>query len=305
MDSGYSAQRGLQLRALAHLVVAESAQALQNRSLRDEHLQLALEQPVQKLGAEIREGLALRAARWALEDRDPAQALEHLQRLPAGVGRRLLALRMRLKAARLARQIPQALETARLLTKHRAFSEQGAQSLVRSLAIECLQTAVDAQQVKQMWQSLEEAERAMPEVAVHAAARLMDLGGQADLSRKWLEPVWRDGLDPRSQLLPQSLRVRLVLTLERGLDSIDDAYLSGLESALQMRPLDAHLQYLAGMACLHRQLWGKAQLLLAQSVTQIEDATLRRRAWRALARLAEQRGDSEAAAQAYRKIADL
>ncbi|MFM7342363.1 MAG: heme biosynthesis protein HemY, partial [Betaproteobacteria bacterium] len=93
--------------------------------------------------------------------------------------------------------------------------------------------------------------------------------------------------------------------LERGLDSIDDAYLSGLESALQMRPLDAHLQYLAGMACLHRQLWGKAQLLLAQSVTQIEDATLRRRAWRALARLAEQRGDSEAAAQAYRKIADL
>jgi len=305
MDSGYSAQRGLQLRALAHLVVAESAQALQNRSLRDEHLQLALEQPVQKLGAEIREGLALRAARWALEDRDPAQALEHLQRLPAGVGRRLLALRMRLKAARLARQIPQALETARLLTKHRAFSEQGAQSLVRSLAIECLQTAVDAQQVKQMWQSLEEAERAMPEVAVHAAARLMDLGGQADLSRKWLEPVWRDGLDPRSQLLPQSLRVRLVLTLERGLDSIDDAYLSGLESALQMRPLDAHLQYLAGKACLHRQLWGKAQLLLAQSVTQIEDATLRRRAWRALARLAEQRGDSEAAAQAYRKIADL
>jgi HemY protein len=37
-DSGHAPQRAVQLRALAHLVVAESAQALQNRPLRDEHL---------------------------------------------------------------------------------------------------------------------------------------------------------------------------------------------------------------------------------------------------------------------------
>ncbi len=304
-DSGYNSQRGLQLRALAHLVVAESAQALKNRSLRDEHLRLAMEQPVQKLGAETREGLALRAARWALEDRNPAQALEHLARLPAGVARRLLALRLRLKAAQLARQIPQALETARLLTKHGAFSEQGAQSLVRSLAIECLQTAADTQQLKQVWQSLEEAERVMPEVAVQAAARLMDLGGGGELARQWLAPVWRNGFDPHSQALPDALRIRWALTLERALDSIDDAYLAGLESALQQRPRDPLLQYLVGMACLHRQLWGKAQLLLSQAVGQLGEASVRRRAWRALARLAEQRGDTEAAGQAYRKIADL
>jgi HemY protein len=101
------------------------------------------------------------------------------------------------------------------------------------------------------------------------------------------------------------LRIRWTLTLERGLDSIDDAYLAGLESALQQRPRDPLLQYLVGMACLHRQLWGKAQLLLSQAVGQLGEASVRRRAWRALARLAEQRGDTEAAGQAYRKIADL
>ncbi len=304
-DSGYSPQRGLQLRALAHLVAAESAQALQNRSQRDEHLRLALEVPNQRLPVETREGIELRAARWALEDRDPALALEHLARLPPGVSRRTLALRLRLKATRLARQIPQALETARLLAKHRAFSHQGAQSIVRGLAIEGLQSASDVRQLQQAWQSLEEAERAMPEVAVHAASRLMDLGGEAGLARQWLAPIWNRLIDAPSEQLSEVLQVRLVLALERGLDSVDSTWLARLEMALQGRPRDPHLQYLAGMACLQRQLWGKSQQLLAQAVGQLTDVQLLRRAWRGLARLAEQRGDAHAAEQAYRKLADL
>lgn len=304
-DSGYSPQRGLQLRALAHLIVAESAQALRNRSLREEHLRLALELPTHRLAAETREGIELRAARWALEDRDPALALEHLARLPAGVSRRTLALRLRLKAARLARQIPQALETARLLAKHQAFSDPAAQSIVRGLAIESLQSATDVRQLEQAWRSLEEPERAMPEVAVHAASRLLELGGEASGVRQWLAPLW-DHLAATSWAeLSDDLRVRLVLVLERGLDSIDSAWLARLEAALQLQPRDPYLQYLAGMACLHRQLWGKAQQLLGQAVTQLADANLLRRAWRALARLAEQRGDSASAEQAYRKLAEL
>jgi HemY protein len=305
-DSGYSPQRGLQLRALAHWIVAESAQALQNHSLREEHLRLALELPAHRLATETREGIELRAARWALEDRNPGLALEYLARLPAGAGRRTLALRLRLKAARLAREIGQALETARLLAKHRAFSEQAAQSIVRGLAIESLQAATDLRQLQQTWLGLEEAERAMPDVAVHAASRLMELGGDAHLGRQWLAPVW-DHLagGDSAEGLSGPLQVRLVLVLERGLDSLDSQWLSRLESALIARPRDPHLQYLAGMACLHRQLWGKAQQLLGQAVTQLADANLQRRALRALARLAEQRGDSASAEQTYRKLADL
>lgn len=300
-DSGYSPQRGLQLRALAHWVVAESAQALQDRSLRDEHLRLALEQPVQRLGVETREGIELRAARWALEDREPMVALERLARLPVGVARRTLALRLRLKAARLARQTPQALETARLLVKHRAFSAQAAQSIVRGLAIEWLQAALDVRQLQQAWLSLEEGERLMPEVAVQAASRLMSLGGEARQARQWLAGIWSQIVTPDDSV-DEALQVRLVIALEAGLSSIDDEWLSRMESALISRPRDANFQYLAGMACMNRQLWGKAQMLLSQAVLHLQDPALKRRAWQVLAQLAERRGDAAAAQHALRQL---
>lgn len=300
-DSGYNPQRALQLRSLAHLVVAESAQALQDKPLRDEHLRLALEPAPQRLGVETREGIELRAARWALEDREPLLALERLEQLPLGVARRTLALRLRLKAARLARRSAEALETARLLAKHRAFSPQAAQSIVRGLALEWLQGAMDVRSLQQVWLSLEPQERAMPEVAVHAAGRLMTLGGEAVQARQWLDGVWHAMVEPQASV-DEDLQVRLITTLERGLDSIDGDWLARIEAALIGRPRDADLQYLAGMACLHRQLWGKAQMLLGQAVLNLQDSGLQRRAWRALAQLAEQRGDAAAAQQAWRKL---
>jgi HemY protein len=57
------------------------------------------------------------------------------------------------------------------------------------------------------------------------------------------------------------------------------------------------------MACMKRQLWGKAQLLLSQAAQGLQDVELHRSAWRALASLAEQRGDSQAAQEAYRQAA--
>ena len=300
-DSGYNPQRALQLRSLAHLVVAESAQALQDKPLRDEHLRLALEPAPQRMGVETREGIALRAARWALEDREPLLALERLEQLPVGVARRTLALRLRLKAARLARRSAEAMETARLLAKHRAFSPQAAQSIVRGLALEWLQGAMDTRSLQQVWLSLDAEERAMPEVAVHAAGRLMSLGGDVLQARQWLDQVWDAMVEPEA-VVPEDLQVRLVTTLERGLDSIDSDWLARIEAALLGRPRDPNFQYLAGMACLHRQLWGKAQQLLGQAVLNLQDAGLQRRAWRALAQLAEQRGDAAAAQQAWRKL---
>ena len=54
---------------------------------------------------------------------------------------------------------------------------------------------------------------------------------------------------------------------------------------------------------MHLSLWGKAQQLLRQSLTQLADEALRRRAWAALARLAEQREDGAAALEAWRQAA--
>jgi HemY protein len=288
-----------QLRTLAHLLAAESAQALQDKAAREEHLKQALEQPSAREAHETHEGALMRAARWSLDDREPEAAMSWLKGLPQGAARRTLALRMKLKAARLTGRTAEALETARLLAKHRAFSPAAAQSIVRGLAADLLDDAHDPAQLQRAWISLEPSERLMPELAIHAAQRLTALGGDAHLARDWLLPVWE-----QQHELGEPLKVKLVLALRAGLDSLDGAWLARIEAAQKANPRDATLQYLAGMACMRRQLWGKAQQLMSQAAMGLRDPNLHRDAWRSLALLAEERGDSEAAAQAWKRAAD-
>jgi len=302
--SGHSAGLASQLRSLAHVLVAESAQALQNKPLRNEHLQLALQNSAARHAQEVREGVQFRAARWALEDHDASVALDWLGQLPQGAARRTLALRMKLRAARYGRQTLQALETARLLAKHRAFSPAAAQSIVRGLALELLNDAHDPVQLQQAWASLDDSERAMPELGVHAASRLMSLNGDAALARSWLLPVWDRMMESRSEL-GDNLRIKLITVLEAGMDSLEADWLARIEAAQISRPRDANLQYLAGMACLSRQLWGKARQLLTQAAPALQDRLLHRNAWRALALLADQREDEAAAIEAYKRAAQL
>jgi HemY protein len=296
-----------QIRVLSHLLAAESAQALQDRAARDAHLQQALNESAERgalASPETREGVQLRAARWALDDRDAPAALARLEELPQGAQRRTLALRLRLKAARQDRRTLEALETARLLSKHRAFSDAAAQSIVRGLATELLSGAHDTTQLLRAWGEFEAAEREMPEVAIHAAQRMVALRGDLTLARAWLLPVWERMVEqPRS--LGESLRVKLVRALEAGLDSVDADWLARIESAQLGNPRDANLQYLAGMACLKRQLWGKAQQLLTHAGLGLQDPVLHRRAWQALAQLAEAREDSDQASAAWKRAAQI
>ena len=302
--TGHSDALASQLRSLSHLLVAESAQALQNKALRNQHLQLALQNSDARHAQEVREGVLFRAARWALEDHDAGVALDWLGQLPQGAARRTLALRMRLRAARYGRQTLSALETARLLAKHRAFSPVAAQSIVRGLALELLNDAHDPVQLKEAWALLDDSERAMPELVVQAASRLMSLHGDGALARFWLEPVWSAMLEPRAAL-GDKLRAKLITVLEAGMDSLDAGWLARIEAAHVSHPRDVTLQYLAGMACLSRQLWGKARQLLSQAAPALQDRPMQRNAWRALAALAEQRGDEAAANEAYRRAAQL
>jgi HemY protein len=297
-SDGQGPGNAAQVRTIAHLLAAESAQALQDRPAREEHLKRALEESSARDAQEAHEGALMRAARWSLDDREPGIAMNWLKGLPQGAARRTVALRMKLKAARLAQRTGEALETARLLSKHRAFSTGAAQSIVRGLAIDLLNGAHDVAQLHTAWATLEPAERAMPELAVHAAHRLVTLGGDAHLARDWLLPVWE-----MQGELGDTLKVKLVKALEAGMDSLDGAWLARIESAQRANPRDATLQYLAGAACMKRQLWGKAQQLMGQAAMGLQDVKLHRNAWRALALLAEERGDAEAAAQAWKRAA--
>ncbi len=296
------------LRAMAHLLVAESAHALQDKPVRDLNLKFAVEAVGKRDGQEAYDGAQLRAAHWALHDHDAAAALRRLDELPVGTSRRTLALRLRLRAARMSRRTVLALETARLLAKHGAFSASVAQGVLRSQALELLASAHDDAQLEKAWAQLDAAEQAMPEVATAAAERLLLLGGDVKRSRQWLLPVW-DRLLADLQGAPIHQRSRVVQILESGFAMTSGApdveWLTRIESAQLSHPGEPLLQYLAGVSCLHLQLWGKAQHLLKQSLSGLKDSTLRRNAWRHLAELAQRRGDEMAAAEAYKSAAKV
>ena len=304
--SGEQLPHAGRLRAIAHLLAAESAHAVQDRARRDSHFEQALEQTSKRDAQDAREGVQMRAARWAFDDRDASATMQWLDQLPVGAARRTIALRLRFKAARQSGESRLALETVRQLTKHRSFSESAGRSIARGLAVEMIRSAHDQVQVQAVWDALNGDEQSLVDVAVEAAERLMLVGGDVDLALRWVLPIWNSLVQsPESLTLAQ--KVRLVRVLETGFNAAqgvpDAAWLSRIESAQMGKPNDVTLQYLAGRVCMRLSLWGKAQQLLKQSLTRLQDPDLKRDAWRALAQLAEQRNDIPAAAEAYREAA--
>lgn len=296
------------LRVLANLLAAESSQSLQDRQARELHFQQALSQANGNDASGTRDGLLLRAVHWSLEDMDSAAALAWLDQLPSGVARRTVALRLRLKVAQMAGKTGLAMETARLLAKHRAFSELSAKGLLRSLAQDWIGSAHDTDQLQVVWRQLELNEQSLPEVACAAAGRWLRLGGTARTAFEWLLPVWQR-LVSAPESLSQDQKIMLVRVMENGFSATDDAidaqWLSRIEQAQRADPGDAVLQYLAGVACVHLQLWGKARQLLQLAVARLEDAGLQTRAWQMLAELAQRQGNEAEAAAAWRSAAQV
>ena len=298
-----------QLQAIAHLVAAECAQALRDRETRVRHLQAAQEighEHPSEAVTEAMDAAYLSAARWALSDRDAPEALRWLDGLRQGTARRTLTLRMRLKAARLSQQPLQALETARQLVKHGAFSDTASQALMRELAVASLNEARDAPQLHRAWQALSPDDRANTEVAMHAAQRLSRLGGDAQDVMLWLTPVWNRMMQEPESSTPV-VRERVVVLLAQTLSQlpVDAQWLASVERARVAYPRWSELHFLAGMVCWHHALWGKAQQLLEQATTQLHSPELLRQSWCTLARLAEQKDDAERAQACWRRAAEV
>lgn len=306
-DAGAVLEHSGALRSVAHILAAESAHALQDKSARQMHLDLALQAPTvgySSLHQSLVEGSMLRAARWSLDDRDAPESLLWLDRLPQGVSRRTLAMRLRLKAARLAGESSQALDTALLLIKHRAFTSEAAASMVRSLVFELIAKTHEQGQMQRLWARLGDAQRQSPDLAIQAAQHWLVLKGDPVLARTWLQPIWLQ-LQKEPQKISKLQELKLIQTLDSsfsGADNQDEKdWLISIEAAQKGNPRNPMLQFLAGRLCLKRQLWGKAQVLLAQAAPLLQDPSIRRQAWRSLAELAEQKDDLPAALQALKK----
>jgi HemY protein len=286
---------------LGHLLAAGSAHRLQDRAGRDQALRQALELSSRSPAARsAEEGARLLAAEWALDDRDAPRAAELLAALPVGVARRTHALRLKLQAARLARQPQDALKTARLLAKHQGFSKVAAQGLLRSLAFETLDTAHDADQLRRAWLQFDPVDRRDPFVAARAATRAAELG-VGEEARGWLRPFW-----DRLGELGADERAALALGLVSSLRGLGPEWLPRLEAAAQAFPRDGAVALAVGSALAERQLWGKARRLLEQAAGDPElRVPGRRKAWLALAQLAQQEDDAARAAHAFEAAARL
>ncbi len=298
-----------QLRVVAHLVAAESAHALRDREARVSHLQAIMAMNREGAGEMVEETMEsayLAAARWAMSDRDAPEAMRWLDGLRHGAARRMLALRMRLKAARLNQQHSAALETARLLAKHGAFSDAAAQSLLRELAVSRLNEAHDSAQLQRAWDSLETTERSQPEVVLHAAQRMLKISGDAVAVMPWLTPLWNRMVQQPDSCTPV-IRERVAQTLARALVLLpaDPEWLASIDRARQTYPRWVELQYLAGLVCWHHALWGKAQQLLELAAPQLKNADMQRQTWRTLAQLAEQREDTARAQLCWKRAAEV
>jgi HemY protein len=308
-DAGEVLDHAGALRCVAHILAAESAHALNDKTTRQSHLNQALQEPSggnSNMRQSLVEGSMLRAARWALDDRDASESLLWLDRLPQGVARRTLAMRLRLKAARLAGESSLALDTALLLIKHRAFTSEASESMIRSLVFDLIAKTHEQGQMQRLWARLGEPQRQSTDLAIQAALHWLSLGGDPVVARAWLNPIWN-----RWQTTPQNIsatqQLKLTQVMDRSLTGQDTTqereWLAWIETAQKTNPREPLLQYLAGRLCQKRQLWGKAQVLLAQAAPALGDSALRRQAWRSLAELAEQREDLQAAVNALKKAA--
>jgi HemY protein len=293
-----------EFRLLAQLLAANSLHRLQDRRQRDEVLQQAQHSQAasvlpRALGS-AHEALCLCSAEWALDDRDAEAALRALERLPPGAQRRTQALRLKMQASRMARQPLLALQTARLLANHRAFSPAVAQGLLRSLAGEALEQVHDAEQLQRLWLQWDAQERRDPQVVALAAARAAKLGA-AEEARAWLRPFWDRLAD-----LSVVDRTAVALALADVRQGLGTDWLLRAELAAQTHAQDAAVVAAAGLVLAERQLWGKARPLLAQAATAAGlPAAIRRRAWRELAHIAAGQGDDAQARECERAAALL
>ncbi len=277
--------RSLRIQAILHLVAAESAHAVQDHSQRDKHFQQATDLLNIPEVSATQEGFYMRAARWALDDHDAPAAAQWLERLPQGAARRTLALRLRFRVARMQGENAVALETLRLLVKHRAISSGNGASISQALALELLHAGQDTGQILTAWDFLDDEERTLTDVALGMAKHWLAKGGDAAQSRQWLLPVWERMVQDPKALSPLQ-RMRLVRCLEAGLLSQHEApdvkWVSRIESAQQSQARDPLLQYLGAVMCVRLSLWGKAQHLLRQCIATSPDPEIKGDAQRIL-----------------------
>jgi HemY protein len=175
-----------------------------------------------------------------------------------------------------------------------------AQSLLRSLVGETLESAHDIQQLRRLWLQFDGADRRDPQVASRAALRAVQLQAHED-ARQWLRPFWE-----KLPELAREDREQVALALIEAREGTGVDWLPRLESAAQAFGHESAVVAAVGMLFAERQLWGKARKLLEQAAASPGlDTRARRACWRELAAMARKEGDEAQALRCEQSAASL
>jgi HemY protein len=139
-------------------------------------------------GHGVDDGARLLAAEWALDDRD-APARWRCWPLAARRGAPHAGLRLKLQATRMARSRWTRCTRRACWPTTRRFTPAVAQGLLRSLAIEALDSTHDVQQLRRAVAGQFDPPTGATPVAARAAQRAVQLQA-ADDARQWLRPFW-------------------------------------------------------------------------------------------------------------------
>lgn len=305
MESGHALAQHTQAWVLAHLLAADAAHALQDHEARDGHFELALQRASDADAITLKEGVLLRALTWAVDGNKADAAQRWLTQMPQGVARRTATLRLKLKLTRLTQDHVAGFETARLLAKHRAFSDVASASILRRLRMATFRDCHDAEQLRVVWRGMDRAEKRDPALILAIVSRLQDVTsnhGDAAMAMAWARE-WTEPLLEQYASLSESLRAQFVQVMSGLIPSIDASWLASVEALQQEHPADPYLMFLAAQTFFQQKLWGKSNLLFQQAVRSLSDDALKAQAWFRLAQLAEERGDTASALAAWRETA--
>ena len=229
-------------------------------------------------------------AELALRERRFEDARAALNQLGGGGARHIAALRLLMRAEQGLGNWREVARLVRQLEKVRALTpEQAAPLRQRALRETLRGLAGDLSGLQRYWQTLDEAERSAPALALEASSALGAAGDCREAQR-----IIEDALEDRWD-------AALVLAYAdcRGGDVL--GRIARAEKWLNAHPRDEALLLTLGRLCRAQQLWGKARSFLEASLA----IRPTRAAHLELATLLEGLGESTAAARHYRDAALL
>ncbi|MGN6667074.1 MAG: heme biosynthesis protein HemY [Trinickia sp.] len=270
----------------AGLIAAVAAHRMREYVRRDEWLG-AIDAP------DWQDARLMASADMRADGRDPDGALNALTEMRAQGTRRIHAQQIALRAQQQLKNWAEVLKLVKTLEKREALHPAVAVRLRQQAAEHLLRDRRhDPDALLALWNSLAGAERQSPRLADLAAELLIALNRQQE-ARKIVEEALAHNWDARLlRRYPETAQADALPLIQKA------------EAWRKERPEDPDLMFALGRLCLHQQLWGKAQSFLESALRLAGDNdALVIRTHRSLARLFDELGDSERAAEHYRASA--